>query len=913
MTTTDRTGENRYRNHPQWQWDTVVSGTHCVDCLPVNCPLKIYVKDGRVVREELAGNLDRVEEGVPDLNPMGCQKGLAWSKQHYNEDRPIYPLRRVGERGGGEWERITWDEALTEIADAIIDAIEEVGPEAIVHDGSPEIGALVPSMRFMGTLGGTTLDVNASINDFWPGAHQTLGKFYTTSSVDDPFHADTIIFWHCNPAFTMQPAFHIFTEARYHGAELVLIGPDVSPSHSHMDFMVPVVPGSDAALALAMCQVVVAEDLADWGFVRSQTDLALLARCDTGEFLRDGAPDHFFQYDPARGVVPASRATLLLDFEPALEGEFDATLADGTVVRVEPVFARMRRLLDSQYTPEMASAVCGVHPDTIRTLARKVAAGRTRIQNGAGLCKYFHGDLMTRSMLLLLGLTGNWGKKGTGFTGWATGLFDGHTVAMAKKEPGIEGADAVISMLEMARDGLRAASPDLTQELATTELFRMMGGAAAGMVPPAFFWYWHAGYRERWNNPDWADPTMTRDFDSYFEEALAGGWAGMREKVGPDKPPRVLLEIAGNMLRRSRGGKELLLKELWPKLKLIVAMDFRMSYTAMHSDIVLPATQTYEKTVFSMPTPWTMFLTMSVKAAEPPGEARSEWEVLADLMTKLGERAAARGLETYTDAAGLSRRFDGLWSDYTLQGTLLDDESVAREMVNDSVHAGSLSPGTTLESIMEKGWTRYEDWGLMTMAQGQASPFPRGETHAPLRNHIELGHPYPTLTRRAQFLLDHPWFIEAGEDLPCHKDPPKMGGDRPFSLSSGHNRWSVHAMNMTNDVILQTHRGKPFVVVSTEDAERMGIADDSVVRVWSDAGEFLVPVRTTPTQRPGFLTVYNGFEGFMFPGGKGANEVEPGLVKWLHLASDYGHLRYAPTEWQPTPVDRVIFVDMEPA
>ena len=103
----------------------------------------------------------------------------------------------------------------------------------------------------------------------------------------------------------------------------------------------------------------------------------------------------------------------------------------------------------------------------------------------------------------------------------------------------------------------------------------------------------------------------------------------MREKVGPDKPPRVLLEIAGNMLRRSRGGKELLLKELWPKLKLIVAMDFRMSYTAMHADIVLPATQTYEKTVFSMPTPWTMFLTMSVKAAEPPGEARSEWEAVS--------------------------------------------------------------------------------------------------------------------------------------------------------------------------------------------------------------------------------------------------------------------------------------------
>jgi hypothetical protein len=49
----------------------------------------------------------------------------------------------------------------------------------------------------------------------------------------------------------------------------------------------------------------------------------------------------------------------------------------------------------------------------------------------------------------------------------------------------------------------------------------------------------------------------------------------------------------------------------------------------------------------------------------------------------------------------------------------------------------------------------------------------------------------------------------------------------------------------------------------------------------------------------------------MFPGGKGANEVEPGMVKWLHFAGDYGHLSYAPTEWQPTPSDRCINVDCE--
>jgi len=908
-----RSGEKRYRHHRSLDWDEVHTGTHCVDCYPVNCPLRVFVKNGRVVREELAANLDTVEAGVPDFNPMGCQKGLAWSRQHYNDDRPIHPLRRVGERGSGRWERITWDEALDEIADAIIDAIEDAGPESVVHEGSPEIGAVVPSVRFMDMIGGTTLDVNGSINDFWPGAHQTLGKFYTSSSVDDVFHADTIIFWHSNPAYTMQPSFHFATEARYRGAELVLIAPDVSPSHSHMDFMIPIVPGTDAALALAMCQVVVEEGLADWDFARSQTDLSLLARCDTGEFLRDAAGDGFFHYDLTdQAIVPASKATLDLDYEAALEGEWDAALADGTPVRVEPVFARLRRILDTGYTPETVAATCGTHPDTIRTLARKIAGGRTRIMNGAGLTKYFHGDLMTRAMLLLLALTGNWGRKGTGFTGWATGLFDGHTVGMTKRQHGVEGAEAVIGLMEGMRDALQASRPDLTPELASIEMWRALGTMQTSMVPPAFFWYWHAGYRERWNRTDWGDPTMPTDFDTLVEEALASGWPNMANRIGPDRPPRVLLEIAGNMLRRSRGGQELLLSELWPKLDLIVCVDFRMSQTALYSDIVLPATQSYEKTTFSMPTPWTMFLAMTTKAAEPPGEARSEWEILASLLERITERAAARGLERFTDAGGTVRSYGSLWSDFTLGGHLVDDESVAREMISDAVHAGTLAPESTFESIAAKGWTRYEDWGLMTMAQGQASPFPKGETHTALRNHIELGHPYPTLTRRAQFLIDHPWFVAAGEDLPCHKAPPKMGGDRPFALSSGHNRWSVHAMNMTNDVLLGTHRGKPFVVVHPDDAEALGISDDAVVRIHNDAGEFRVAARTTPTQRPGCLTVYNGFEGFMFPGGKGANEVEPGLVKWLHFATGYGHLTYTPTEWQPTAVDRVVYVDIEP-
>ncbi len=915
---TQRVTEHQYRDRVSGPWDRVVRVSHCVDCLPGTCSLVAYVRDGVVVREEAPGDFEPFEEGVPDFNPMVCQKGLAWSQQVHAPDRLLHPLRRVGDRGSGSWERISWDEALAEVADALLDAIEDGGPESIVHEGSPEIGAVMPAARFMRVLGASNLDVNGSINDFWAGFHQVFGKFSFTPSLDDTFHSDCVLIWHSNPAYTIIPVFHYLTEARYRGARIVLISPDVNPSHTHADMHVPVRHGTDAALALAMCQVVIAEGLANWGFVASQTDLSLLARCDTGRYLVEadvvegGRTDRFFHATSAGDLVPADPANLLIDFEPLMDRETEVTVADGSTVTVEPVMARLRRQLDSSYTPEHASELCGVHPDTIRTLARWVAAGRTRMLVPGGMSKYFHGDLMARSVLLLFALTGNWGQKGAGTGGWSTGMFDGSLVAMSKSVPGVEGAELMLGGMEAMANALRAADPTLSDELAAVALWRGMG-RDLGMRPPAFFWYRHAGFAERWNDPASADPTMKRPFGEYVDEAERAGWWGSAARPTAATPPRVLFEIAGNMLRRTRGGKGVLLEHLWPQLAKVIVCDTRMSETARYADIILPAAHHYEKPGFGMPTPWTMILTYSDAAVPPAGESRTEWDILSSLLKVLADRAAARGLDHYADSTGAKHRFADLWDEYTLRGTILDDEDLAREMVDDSVFAGSLPDGTSLESLQSSGWTKYADWGSTVMAKGQSSPYPRGETHSPLRNHVELGDPYPTLTRRAQFLIEHPWFVEAGEDLPVHKDPPPMGGDRPFRLSSGHNRWSVHAMNMANPLLLQTHRGKPSLVINDEDAAELGVVDDSPVRVFNDSGELTVDARISSAQMPGSLTIYNGFEGFMFEGGSGANEVETGLVKWLGFAGGYGHLQYAPTEWQPTPADRCVRVDIEPA
>ncbi len=494
----DRPTEAAYRDRAAGPWDHVAKVSHCVDCFPGGCSLNAFVRDGRVVREESSGDLPPMEVGVPDMNPLVCQKGLAWSHQLASPDRLLHPMRRVGPRGGGEWERITWNEALDEVADAMVDAIEEIGPEAIVQEGTPEIGMVAPVMRFASVVGTTQLDVNGSINDFWAGFHQVWGKFYATFSMDDLFHSDVILVWHANPAYTQIPTFHYITEARYRGATVVLISPDVSPSHSHADMHVPVRPGTDAALALSVCQVLLTEDLVDLDFVLAQTDLSLLVRRDSGRYLREsdldtgGRDDRFFHLRPGAGPVPADAGMLLLDEEVAVEGCWSVRLHDGSEVEVEPLLAAVRRELDAAYTPEVAGPLCGVHPETIRTLARLVAAGRTHVLVAAGMAKYFHGDLIGRAVLMLLGLTGNWGRKGTGTGGWATGIFDGHTLAMSKPAAGIEGAAMVLDMVEAATEMMCTADPTMTRELAAVALWRQISSAMT-LVPPFFFWYRHAG------------------------------------------------------------------------------------------------------------------------------------------------------------------------------------------------------------------------------------------------------------------------------------------------------------------------------------------------------------------------------------------------------------------------------------
>src|SRR5690606_7717275 len=135
--------------------------------------------------------------------------------------------------------------------------------ESIVFEETVEGGLLTqaPFLRFAGLLGAVTLDANGLVNDFPVGQHLTFGKFSGASSVDDTFHAELLLLWHSNPGYTWIPYHHYITSARYHGTRVVAIAPDVNAASVASDVHVPVQPGTDAALALAMCRTIIDEGL----------------------------------------------------------------------------------------------------------------------------------------------------------------------------------------------------------------------------------------------------------------------------------------------------------------------------------------------------------------------------------------------------------------------------------------------------------------------------------------------------------------------------------------------------------------------------------------------------------------------------------------------------------------------------
>jgi anaerobic selenocysteine-containing dehydrogenase len=220
--------------------------------------------------------------------------------------------------------------------------------------------------------------------------------------------------------------------------------------------------------------------------------------------------------------------------------------------------------------------------------------------------------------------------------------------------------------------------------------------------------------------------------------------------------------------------------------------------------------------------------------------------------------------------------------------------------------------GITLEDLRREGGAmRIQSLGPQGGTAGTFSEYSIDEPVVPLRDFVEKKEPYPTLTGRQQFYVDHPWFLEVGEELPVHKEPPAAGGDHPFTMTGAHTRWSIHSMWRDQAMMLQLQRGEPVICMNTTDARERGISEHDLVRVWNDLDEFVVRAKITSCIRPSQIHIFHAWEPYQFRNGGCHQYVSPSPFKMTQLVGDYGQLHWGYSHYEPNQTDRDTRVDVE--
>ncbi len=246
---------------------TTTCNSHCGGA----CVLKIHVKDGVITRIET----DDGEE--PQLR--ACLKGRAYRQRVYAPDRLRWPLRRVGNRGEGKFERISWDEALETVARELIRIRDTYGPAAIfLKSSGGDIVCLhnaLPITKVLSLFGGFSQDWG--YYSYEQGVFAELATFGTLkchNSRDDLLNSRLIILWAFDPANTVHGTNTTWyvTQARDKGIKIVSIDPrytDTTAAVAHQ--WIPIIPGTDCAMMVAMAYVMTKENLYDQKFLDTYT------------------------------------------------------------------------------------------------------------------------------------------------------------------------------------------------------------------------------------------------------------------------------------------------------------------------------------------------------------------------------------------------------------------------------------------------------------------------------------------------------------------------------------------------------------------------------------------------------------------------------------------------------------------
>ena len=333
-----------------------------------------HVQDGRIVRLDADDRPDTV--AAPQLR--ACVRGRSYLRRQYHPDRLTRPLKRVGPRGSGEFNPISWDEALDTLASQMERVKRRYGSSALfVPYGTGSYNQLNGShvaRRLMNLYGGCLGIYNSyswgATNLATPTVYGTL---VTGNQRQDWLNSKYILMWGWNPAEMRDGtnSDYFVKLAREAGARVTCIDPRHSLSAASLaDEWIPIRPGTDAAMMSAMAYVMLTEKLYDADFVRA----------------------HCIGFDPSQ--MPVEGAESYTDY----------------ILGVRDGVAK---------TPAWAETITTVPAETIARIAREYATSKPAVlYQGYGMQRRAYGEQVVRAGCVLAAITGNVGIHG----GWASGL-----------------------------------------------------------------------------------------------------------------------------------------------------------------------------------------------------------------------------------------------------------------------------------------------------------------------------------------------------------------------------------------------------------------------------------------------------------------------------------------------------------
>ncbi len=381
--------------------------TNCFECHS-KCGVLVYVDNQDRVYKVTGNPADPQNKGTV------CSKAQAAKNILYHPERVNYPLKRVGEKGEGKWERISWDEALETISSKLLAYKEQYGPESVVFGQGTGRGTNQWCQRLGKSFG---------MNHWCCPAHVCLLPDMVTSMItfgifplwDGAEYAKSkcIVLWGANPNWTEGHYTNVpMVEGREQGAKLIVVDPHFEHPMAHKaDYWLPVKPGTDGALIMAWMNVIIKEDLFDRKFVEKWTNASHLINAEnmaplTEAMIRESGDDkQFVVWDQESGQAVGFKKE---GIKPALEGTFEVTLVTGEKCSAKTVWSLFLERVE-RFPPEKAAEITWVDAQLIRDSARLYAENSPGacIATMQGLEPQLNCTSSIRDICVLIAITGN--------------------------------------------------------------------------------------------------------------------------------------------------------------------------------------------------------------------------------------------------------------------------------------------------------------------------------------------------------------------------------------------------------------------------------------------------------------------------------------------------------------------------